>query len=111
MLTLLNTHIYTQAEVLMLDRTITVTGSDISPRYRPIPPPPWKNSANSTGGWPDPWSPYANSSYPVEGLHVLAVGICDNGTANGANCQSGGGFMISRYARVEKAGQVSWARF
>lgn len=95
-----------QAEVLMLDRTILITGSDISPRYKPAPPPPWPNPNVTSGEWPDPWSPWANSSHPTEGLHVLAVGRCDNGSANGADCVSFGGYMKARYVRVEKAGQV-----
>jgi hypothetical protein len=90
----------------MLNRTITITGSDFSSRYKPIPPPPWPNPNVSTGVWPTPWSPWANSTHPVEGLHVLAVGRCSDGSANGADCQSAGGFLAVRYTRVEKAGQV-----
>jgi hypothetical protein len=96
-----------QAEVLMLNRTILITGTNITARYKPNPPPPWPNPARQDGVWPTPWSEWANSSWPTEGLHVLTVGLCDGGSANGANCQSNGGFMQARYVRVEKAGQVS----
>lgn len=96
-----------QAEVLMLNRTILITGTNITARYKPSPPPPWPNPARQDGVWPNPWSAWANSSWPTEGLHVLAVGLCDGGSANGANCQSNGGLLKARYVRVEKAGQVS----
>lgn len=95
-----------QAEVLMLDRTILITGDDVSPRYKPSPPPPWGNPLRADGVWPTPWSQWADSPYPTEGLHVLAAGLCDDGSANGANCQSNGGFLKARYIRVEKGGQV-----
>jgi hypothetical protein len=96
-----------QAEVLMLDRTILITGDDFSRRYKPNPPPPWKNPAAGSGGiWPTPWSNWSNSPYPTEGLHVLAAGLCDDGGVNGKNCQSNGGFLKARYVRVEKGGQV-----
>ena len=46
---------------------------------------------NVTGGaWPNPWSQWANSSYPTEGLHIMAAGLCDDGGVNGMNCQSNG---------------------
>jgi len=90
----------------MLDRTILITGDDISSRYQPNPPPPWKNPARADGVWPTPWSQWADSPYPTEGLHVMAAGLCDDGGVNGANCSSNGGFLKARYVRVEKGGQV-----
>jgi hypothetical protein len=96
-----------QAEVLMLDRTVLVTGDDWSARYKPSPPPPWKNPARADGVWPNPWSKWADSPAPTEGLHILAAGLCDDGTANGGDCQSNGGFLKARFIRVEKGGQVS----
>lgn len=91
----------------MLDRTVLVTGDDWTPRYKPSPPPPWKNPARADGVWPTPWSQWADSPASTEGLHIMAAGLCDDGTANGANCQSNGGFLKARFIRVEKGGQVS----
>ena len=39
---------------------------------QPLDPPPWKNPKSHDGKWGKPWSKYANSTFPGEGLHTLA---------------------------------------
>lgn len=91
---------------MLLNRSVVITGDPFSQRWKPLEPPPWINEPGPV--WSSPW---ATSTYPVEGLHTLAVGVCQtdpspDGNGDGYNCKNGGGWMKMTYVRVEKGGQV-----